>query len=59
MKKKYIFYIEEDTINQIETENPNWYKEIEFILEKTIYKLKRKGSKKSLWQRLKIKKQTK
>lgn len=59
MKKKYVFYLEEDCVSQIETENPNWYKEIEFILEKTIYKLKRKGSKKSLWQRLKIKKQTK
>lgn len=59
MKKKYVFYLEEDSVSQIETANPNWYKEIEFILEKTIYKLKTKGSKKSLWQRLKIKKQTK
>ncbi|MEG0165574.1 hypothetical protein [Anaerorhabdus sp.] len=59
MKKKYIFYLEEDNVTQIEAENPDWYKEIEFVLEKTINKLKRKGSKKSLWQRLKIKKQTK
>ncbi|MEG0077464.1 MAG: hypothetical protein RR700_06450 [Anaerorhabdus sp.] len=59
MKKKYIFYLEEDTVNEIETVNSNWYKEVECVLEKTIHKLKKKCSKKTLWQRLKIKKQNK
>lgn len=59
MKKKYFFYLEEDIVNEIETVNSNWYKEVECVLEKTIHQLKKKGSKKSLWQRLKIKKQNK